>query len=145
MFGRKSRVLILVFLVIGATSTVAFAATGSVSNARSVVFYYGETSGNGKSDDFSGSGDVRMCANSDGGSKNTFAASYYHKRFSMIPDKRLKYANVSYSEGLYRSGSFSISSSKNYYTRSDWSAVPSLPNNYSGYVSTRYNSSRPCA
>lgn len=145
MIGRGSTALVLACLVVGGTGAVAVAKTGSISNPRSVIFFYGETSGNGESDKFSGSGDVRMCANSDGGSNNSYGASYYRSRFSMIPDDRLRFANVSYNQGLYRSSTFSISNSNEYYVRSDWSGVPSLSNSVEGYVSTRYNSSGPCA
>jgi hypothetical protein len=79
-----------------------------------------------------------MCANSDGGSLNTYGARYYWNRTWPIPDVELRYANVSYTQGLYQSSSFLIASDRTYYVKSSWSAVPSAPNDYEGYVSTRY-------
>lgn len=82
-----------------------------------------------------------MCANSDGASTgNTYVAQYIRNR-SGLPDVIIKDKNVSYNQGLYQSGYFNISSSNAYHTKSSWSAVPSAPNNYSGYVSTRYSGS----
>ena len=146
MMARAAVAGLLACSVVGATATVAVARTGSVSNPRSVVFYYGEASGKGTSDQFTkaGSSSVQMCASSDGGSNNSYAAAYYHHRFGPIPNELLKSANVTYNQGLYKSGSFTISSNKNYYTRSDWSAVPSLPNDVNGYVSTHNTTSSPC-
>lgn len=140
MLAKGSIVVVLAASVIAGTSAAAIAKTGSVANARSVVFYYGEQSGEGKSDFFKTTDGVRlvaMCANSDGGSRNTYVAQYYNYNTGPIPDKKLKDANISYASGVYKSAYFNINDADRYYTKATWSAVPSLPNDYQGYVATR--------
>lgn len=141
--SRGSRALVVALAVVAATSTAAWAQTGSTANDRSVRFYYGETSGHGDSQDFTGSGNVNMCTNSDGGSNQTYVAQYLKNR-SFQPDDVIRDSNRSYNSGLYKSSSFSISTNNKYHTTATWSAVPAAPNGYSGYVSTHYLSSSPC-
>lgn len=141
MLSNGGRALCVAALLVGGTATAAWATTGYVANPRSVVFYYGETAGNGDSQNFTGTGSVRMCANSDGASTgNTYVAQYLRNR-TAFPDVVLKDASVAYNQGLYESGAFSIDTSNTYHTKSSWSAVPSAPDSYSGYVSTRYSPS----
>jgi hypothetical protein len=135
---KGGRTVLISLLVVGSTATVAWATTGSVANDRSVVFYYGEAAGaNDDSRDFTGSGRVKMCMNSDGGSGNTYVGKYVKNR-SFLPDSVLRDVNQPYNQGKFVTSIFSISSDHKYHTSVSWSAVPSLPNNYNGYVATRY-------
>jgi hypothetical protein len=79
-----------------------------------------------------------MCAGSDkDGGQNTYGA-YYRRNRTLAKDVTIKSANISYDRGVYRSGAFDISTDNDYHTKAAWSAVPSAPNDVSGFVATRY-------
>jgi hypothetical protein len=137
--SRSGRVVRLALLLALMTGGAAYATTGSTANPRSVIFYYGETAGAGDSDNFSGYGAVTMCMNSNGapvGNGNTYVGDYRLNR-TLQPDDVIKSVNWGYRQGQYQSGNFNTSSDKKYHTRSGWSAVPSAPDWYKGYVASR--------
>lgn len=120
-------------MLAGSTATAAFAVTGSVAQARQVVFYYGETSGNGDSQDFSGYGTAKLCADAPGAtSNNSFNVKYYLNR-SLQRDDILKDTDRLYSQGQYLSAGFSTTSSSRYHTYVGWSAVPAASNGANGF------------
>lgn len=130
---RTTRVTALAAIICTATAGAAFAITGSVAQARQVVFYYGETSGNGDSKDFSGYGTAKLCADAPGAtSNNNFGVQSLRNR-TLQPDDVLKDRLLAYSSARYLSASFSTSSSSKYHTYVNWSAVPSANDAANGY------------
>ncbi|MDR6175495.1 hypothetical protein QE364_000114 [Nocardioides zeae] len=136
--SRLIRITAAAAFVIGATATAAHAATGSTPLARSVVFYFGETSGSGDSKDFAGYGigapvGTRLCSDADNYGNNSYGAQFIRNR-TLQPDDVLKDVTRTYNQGLYTSASFNTYSNYQYHTRAAWSAVPSAPNNASGFA-----------
>lgn len=120
-------------LIVGGTATAAMAITGYVAQSRQVVFYYGETSGNGDSNNFAGYGTSKLCADAPGAtSNNSFNVKYYRNR-TLQRDDRLKDRDLLYSQRQYLSAGFSTSSSSRYHTYVGWSAVPAANNAANGY------------
>jgi hypothetical protein len=114
--SRSGRVVRLALLLALMTGGAAYATTGSTANPRSV-----------------------MCMNSIGapvGNGNTYVGDYRLNR-TLQPDDVIKSVNWGYRQGQYQSGNFNTSSDKKYHTRSGWSAVPSAPDWYKGYVASR--------
>ncbi len=133
-----SSVLIAVVIVAG-TAVAAQAITGSVPLSKSVIFYYGETSGSGDSNNFDGGSIMRMCAHSEGYSSQSYIAEIRQNR-TLQTDLVIRSANVQYNayvgSNYYQSSSYSTSSSNRYHAKSGWSGVPAAPNTATGSVAS---------
>lgn len=130
---RTTRVTALAATICLATAGAAFAITGSVAQSRQVVFYYGETSGRGDSNDFSGYGTAKLCADAPGATSNNSFGVQYLRNITARPDVVLKDRLLAYSSGKYVSQSFGTTSSSRYHTNVNWSAVPSANNGANGF------------
>lgn len=135
--GRSIKLVVISLLLILTAAGAAFARTGYDANPRSVVFYFGETSGNGDSQDFSGYGLVKLCTDGDNvGGGNSYVGQYLRNR-TLAKDEILKDVSLRYDAAPYASGNFQTTSDNNYHTYAGWSAVPSAPDTASGFVATR--------
>lgn len=131
------KITVIAAMPVGGVGGTAWARTGYDANPRSVVFYFGETAGQGDSQNFAGYGSVKLCtdANNSGGN-NSYGAQYIRNR-TAAPDVVLRDYNVRYGQAAFASGTFNTSSGDRFHTKAAWSAVPSAPNNVSGFVASR--------
>lgn len=135
---RAVKVAAIVAIMVGGVGGTAWARTGYDANAKSVVFYFGETAGQGDSQNFAGYGSVKLCTDADNsGGNGSYGAEYIRNRGGGLPDDSLLKYNVSYSQGAFASGSFNTSSADRFHTKAVWGGVPSAPDNADGFVATR--------
>lgn len=137
---KSVRALLVVLAFLAATGGAAWARTGYDANARSVVFYFGETAGAGDSRDFAGYGSVKLCTDGDNsGGGGTYNAQYRHNRGG-LPDETVVELYQSYKEPARSSGNFTNSSSANYHTNASWAQVTAAADNVSGFSASRTSS-----
>ena len=137
--ARRTKVVSgILFALLAGTTGVAYAVTGSTANPRSVTFYYGETGGQGDSQNFAGYGQVKLCTDAgNSGGSNTYQALYLRNR-TLQPDDRIRnYQYVAFNDSTLASSAFDTESSSQFHTTAVWPGVASAPNGDSGYVASR--------
>lgn len=136
---RRTKLVVgIAFALCASTTGVAYAVTGSTSNPRSVVFYFGETGGQGDSNNFAGYGQAKLCTDADNsGGGNYYRALYLRNRTLQPDDVLWNFQYVYFSDPPRASPSFSTVSSSQYHTTAGWPGVPSAPDSASGFSASR--------
>lgn len=134
MYRRTTAVSLLTAMLILGGATAAWADAGQfVRQAYGVVFYYGVSSGNSDSYDFSGGPVFRVCQDAPGVSYSATAYSQLQWNRTLQPDDTVREVYSHYYEPERCSAGYDSSSSNTYHVRVDWNHAPAAPDRNTGY------------
>ncbi len=133
--NRRVRVVIGVLCAtLAGGVTTALADSGQfVRGPGSVVFYYGVSAGNARSNDIAGGPTFKFCADTPGVSSNkTFGGSFL-RNVPLAPDEVIRSRTAYFSDPRYCSTAVATSSSNDYHTDAVWPYEPAYGAGANGY------------
>jgi len=112
----------------------AVAASGTYTRfVGSIVYFYGRSSGNADSYDFTNASSTRLCLDAPGATARTMVVGELKRRKAFAADPVLVRMSAYYSDPEKRSSTVGLTSSYKYYSYATWNYTSAHGSNANGY------------
>lgn len=131
---RLARVVAASALLTVAGTVTAAAASGTYTQfVGSIVYFYGRSSGNAQSYDFTNDSSSRLCLDAPGASARTQVVGNLKQNRTAATDPTLRTLSAYYSDAEKVSSSASLNTSSRYYANAFWNYTSAEGSNANGY------------